>query len=57
MQETLRKEPLIAEIQYAGAYDTETLDEVAAIKGEALLAVAVKIGHARLIDNMLAKGK
>jgi pantoate--beta-alanine ligase len=57
MHETLKKESLITEIQYAGAYDPETLDEAAAVKGDVLLAVAVKIGPARLIDNMLAKGK
>jgi pantoate--beta-alanine ligase len=57
MQETLQKENLINEVQYAGAYDPETLDDVTAIKGEVLLAIAVKLGPARLIDNMLVKGK
>jgi pantoate--beta-alanine ligase len=57
MNETLKKEPLITEVQYAGVYDLETLDDVAVIKNEVLLAVAVKLGNARLIDNMLAKGK
>jgi pantoate--beta-alanine ligase len=57
MRETLRKEPLLNELQYAGTYDPETLDEVAAIKGEVLLAIAVKLGPTRLIDNMLVKGK
>ncbi len=56
MWEVLRSEPLITEIQYASAYDPETLDELTEPKkrGAAiLLAVAVKIGDVRLIDNIL----
>ena len=43
------------EIQYASMYDPETLDEVENAGKEALLAVSVKIGGTRLIDNMLVK--
>jgi pantoate--beta-alanine ligase len=57
VRETLQKENLINEVQYAGVYDPETLDDIAEIKSEVLLAVAVTLGSARLIDNMLAKGK
>ena len=53
MHDILLKEPAVSEIDYAGVYDPATLDELSEIKGEALLAVAVKIGYTRLIDNML----
>jgi pantoate--beta-alanine ligase len=54
-------EPLITGIDYSGVYDPETLDE---LKGKcpfnenerecsALLAAAVRIGSARLIDNVI----
>jgi len=54
--EILHGEPLITEVQYAGAYDPKTLDALSEIKGEVLLAIAVKLGEVRLIDNMLVKG-
>lgn len=53
MLDTLRTEPLVSEIQYCSAYDPESLDEVERINSEALLAIALKIGATRLIDNML----
>jgi len=56
MWEVLRSEPLIREVQYASAYDPETLDELTEPKkgGAALLlAVAVRIGDVRLIDNII----
>ena len=55
MEEKLSEEPLITEIQYASLYDPETLDELDRVEKEALLAVAIKIGGTRLIDNMLVK--
>jgi len=55
MKDTLAKEALITEVQYAGVYDPKTLDDVSAITGEVLLAVAVKLSSTRLIDNMLVK--
>lgn len=55
MEEKLSEEPLITEIQYASLYDPETLDELDRVEKEALLAVAIKIGETRLIDNMLVK--
>ena len=55
MKEKLSAEPLVREIQYASMYDPETLDEVEAVEKEALLAVSVKVGSTRLIDNMLVK--
>lgn len=53
MKEKLSEEPLVTEIQYASAYDPGTLDELEVVEKEALLAVALKIGSVRLIDNML----
>lgn len=53
MKEMLMSETLISDVQYCSAYDTATLDEIEEIGKEALLAVAVKIGSTRLIDNML----
>jgi pantoate--beta-alanine ligase len=53
MDDVLQAEPLITEIQYAGVYDPLTLVELSEIKGETLLAAAVKMGGTRLIDNLL----
>jgi pantoate--beta-alanine ligase len=44
----------LTEIQYASAYDPETLDE--ATEGRRILiAAAVKIGDTRLIDNIMVE--
>jgi pantoate--beta-alanine ligase len=53
MRQTLLSEPLISQIDYASAYDPETLEEADEIKGDVLLAAAVRIGSTRLIDNIL----
>jgi pantoate--beta-alanine ligase len=55
MHKMLKSEPLISEIQYAGIYDVETLDELKEFKKKNLLAIAVKIGDTRLIDNMIVE--
>jgi pantoate--beta-alanine ligase len=55
MEDTLRSVPLISEIQYASAYNPETIEELERVEGKVLLAVAVKIGVTRLIDNMLVE--
>jgi pantoate--beta-alanine ligase len=52
MRDALSAEPLISGIDYASVYDPETLEEFDEIKKEALLAVAVRIGTTRLIDNI-----
>lgn len=52
MKERILKEPDISSIDYAGVYDAETMVDVFEIKGEILLAVALRIGGTRLIDNM-----
>ena len=53
IQDGLLKEPAVSGLDYAGVYDPVTLSELSEIKGDTLLAVAVKIGDTRLIDNML----
>jgi pantoate--beta-alanine ligase len=53
MQERILKETDITSIDYAGVYDPETMIDVSEIRGDILLAVALKIGDTRLIDNML----
>ena len=47
----LEAEPL-ARIDYVEAVDPETLEPVAEIRGEVLVALAVFIGSTRLIDNL-----
>lgn len=49
----IKEEPLVSEIQYAGVYDTATLEELSEFRRQNLLALAVKIGSTRLIDNMV----
>ncbi len=53
MKGVISEEPLITDIDYASVYDPETLEEVNEIKGEVLIAVAVRLGDIRLIDNIL----
>jgi pantoate--beta-alanine ligase len=53
MQDRILKEPLVSSIDYAGVYDPETMVDVPVIKGDIVLAVALKVGNTRLIDNML----
>jgi pantoate--beta-alanine ligase len=53
MKETILSEPAVEAVDYAGVYGPESLDEPSEIKESAVLAVAVKIGGTRLIDNML----
>jgi pantoate--beta-alanine ligase len=55
MRTTLHAEPLISEIQYAGIYDPETFDERTVAAKTNLLAIAVKMGNTRLIDNMVVE--
>ncbi len=44
------------DIDYVSVVDPETLEELDTIKDKALVAVAVKIGSARLIDNIILGG-
>ena len=53
MRRVLAEEPL-AEPEYAACVDPETLRPPEAVTRPVLLAVAVRLGSARLIDNVLA---
>lgn len=55
MYDMLKAEPLVSEIQYAGVYDTDTLMELNELKKQNLLAIALKIGATRLIDNIVVE--
>jgi pantoate--beta-alanine ligase len=52
MRAVLRSEPLASE-QYISAADPESLQELETIGRGALLSMAVRIGKARLIDNIV----
>ncbi len=45
-----------AKIDYAEIYDAETLADVGDINGRVLIALAVKFGTTRLIDNLIVEG-
>ncbi len=51
----IKKEPL-ARIDYVSIADPATLEELTAIKGQALVSMAVYFGKTRLIDNMTLGG-
>jgi pantoate--beta-alanine ligase len=52
MQKILRQIPS-GQIEYISIVDAETLESIDKITGKVLAAVAVKVGPARLIDNIL----
>jgi len=54
MRAELDNEPLAA-VEYVKLCHVETLDEIEAVGKSALLALAVRIGKARLIDNRVLK--
>ena len=49
----LEGEPLIASIDYVSVADAASLEELADVNRPALVSAAVRIGKARLIDNIL----
>jgi len=53
MKEILENEPFVSEIQYTGVFDPFRLDELREKQDKYLLAIAVKIGDTRLIDNII----
>jgi pantoate--beta-alanine ligase len=55
MHEIIRSEPL-AQAQYISAADPHTLCELEKVGKDVLLSLAVKLGKARLIDNVLIEG-
>jgi pantoate--beta-alanine ligase len=54
LREAIEAEPL-ARVDYAEVVDAETLVPLERIDRAALLAVAVRIGRARLIDNLVVE--
>jgi pantoate--beta-alanine ligase len=54
LRETIETEPL-ASVDYAEVVDAESLAPLARIQSAVLLAVAVRIGRARLIDNLVVE--
>jgi pantoate--beta-alanine ligase len=54
LQAELKKEPLITAIDYASLFNPETLEDLQKLDvKEVLIAVAVRLGRTRLIDNLL----
>jgi pantoate--beta-alanine ligase len=51
MRAVLASEPL-ARVEYVSVADAETLAELEAIEGPAMVSLAVHIGATRLIDNI-----
>ena len=56
VEEFIKQEP-VAEIDYVAVVDSEGLDCLASIEDKALLALAVRIGKTRLIDNAVISKK
>src|SRR3989338_1130018 len=54
VKEEIEREPL-ARVEYVSLCDPRSLEELEAIDGEGLLALAGRVGKARLIDNTLLK--
>ena len=54
LREAIEAEPL-ARVDYASLVDADSLEPLARLERKALLAVAVRIGRARLIDNLLVE--
>jgi pantoate--beta-alanine ligase len=52
MQATLQEVASVS-IEYIGIVDAETLEELDRVRGRVLVAVAVRLGPTRLIDNIL----
>jgi pantoate--beta-alanine ligase len=56
LRNLIRTQPLI-KLEYAVMVDPETLAEVKKVKGRVLIALAARVGKARLIDNLLVRTK
>ena len=52
MRDLIESQPHVRKIDYIEIVDPETLEPLAEIKGKALIALAVWVGRARLIDNL-----
>ena len=49
----LQQEPLLDGIDYVSVADAETLEELDCVQGRAMVSVAARLGHTRLIDNIM----
>ncbi|MEK7314448.1 MAG: pantoate--beta-alanine ligase [Deltaproteobacteria bacterium] len=56
VKKIMEKEPSVV-IDYVSVCDTDNLDDVSVIEGRALLAMAIRLGKARLIDNCVLEPK
>lgn len=54
--EVMESSPLIS-IDYIHLTDTDTLEEVNSVSGDALLSAAIRLGEVRLIDNLILTDK
>lgn len=54
VSETIRSQPL-AQLDYVEVVDAESLEPLAELSGRCLIAVAVRFGETRLIDNILVE--
>ncbi len=53
VRRVLEEEPLLEQIEYVSLADWGTLEELDVLAGRAMLSVAVRLGHTRLIDNLI----
>ena len=49
----LEEEPLIEAVDYVSVADGDSLEELDRVAGPAMVSVAVRMGHTRLIDNLV----
>ncbi|MDI6892815.1 MAG: pantoate--beta-alanine ligase [Actinomycetota bacterium] len=54
MQELIESKPQV-NLEYISICDNRTLEELSRVQGETLIALAAKVGKARLIDNIVIK--
>jgi pantoate--beta-alanine ligase len=54
MQELIKSKPQVS-LEYISICDNKTLEELPHIEGESLIALAAKVGKARLIDNIVIR--
>eukprot|EP00957_Ditylum_brightwellii_P210282 15364787-Ditylum_brightwellii.AAC.1 len=56
VEEVLRSEPLVTDIQYVSVDDRETMRPIDVVgKDGAVISLACKVGSVRLIDNIVLK--
>ena len=53
VENVLAAEPLVDRIEYVSVAGAEDLEELAEVRGPAMVSVAVRNGKTRLIDNVI----